>query len=135
MYQIDFDEDRLMVVATLDGYWTLETLDDYASELFALMRQVGRRHNFMRMLARSATMSVQSPEVSAGFGKIVADLTGLCPGPIAITVGSMLNKIQASRAMAHERIRIFQDEEEACQWLMSIGPVADAPIGLSGGQR
>jgi len=70
-------------------------------------------------LARGAAMHVQSPETSAAFGKFTIELVECGRGPIAITAGSTLNKIQASRVLAHERIRVFVDEPEALDWLMA----------------
>jgi hypothetical protein len=120
MYRLDYDPDRRLVTATLEGFWTPDTVAAYSRELFALLERVDAPGQFTRLLARGAAMSVQSPETSAAFGAFTFELVDRCVGPIAITVGSTLNKIQASRVLAHARIRVFVDEAKAMDWLMAF---------------
>jgi hypothetical protein len=118
MFEIEFDEKRLLLIATLEGYWSIEIFDRYKAELLSTMRNIRKRHPFFSMLSRSAALPVQPPEISAGFTAMIGDLDNHCPGRIAIMVGSVLNKIQASRILRHPRIGIFFDEDEALHWLI-----------------
>ena len=126
MYRLEFDPERDLITATLSGFWASETVAAYAADLTALLRRAGAPDRRIRLLGCSAAMPVQSAETSAAFGKFSAELNVVCTGPIAIIVGSALNRIQASRVLAHERVRVFLDESEALDWLMSFRPSAIA---------
>lgn len=124
MYRLEFDPETQLVTATLAGFWTPETVAAYRAELTALLRRVGGPSRRTRLLCRSAAMAVQSTETSAAFGAITAELVQLCTGHIAIIVGSTLNRIQASRVLMHERVRVCIEEHEAMDWL-TVYPMAD----------
>jgi len=120
MYRLEFDPEQQLVTATLSGFWTPDTVAAYRADLTALLRRVGAPNRRIRLLGRSAALAVQSPETSAAFGKLTVELVELCTGPIAIIAGSTLNKIQASRVVVHERVRVCVDEAEARDWLTAF---------------
>jgi hypothetical protein len=66
-------------------------------------------------------MAIQSPEIGRACTDLARELVEVSDGPIGITVGSTLNKVQAARAFAHERFRIFTREHDARQWLLVQG--------------
>ncbi len=117
MYSIAYDEQRRQVTATLRGFWNPDTVARYAADLFAVIGRIDRSRGPFHMLARSAELAIQSPETVKAFNEFMAEFEQRSTGRVAITVGTMLNKIQASRALANHRIRIFVDEDEALAWL------------------
>jgi hypothetical protein len=117
MYQLEFDEQTRLLTMTLHGFWTMEVFERYKMELLPMMRQVRAKHGPFRLLSHATAMPIQPPEISEAFTDLTPALVDLSGGPIAILAGSTLNKVQAARALAHERIRVFLDETEARNWL------------------
>jgi len=120
MYSIAYDEERRLVIATLGGFWSPDMVAAYSADLSALMHRIARQHPMFHMLADAQEMAIQSPEVTQAFGRFTVELSGHCPGRVAILAGTMLNKIQASRALAQERLRVFLDEPAALEWLLAV---------------
>jgi hypothetical protein len=120
MFTLRYEPADRLLIAELEGFWTTDVVSDYKAAAFDLMRRSGVAKSSFRMLANSDRMAVQSQAVSAAFSDFTRDLAQMCLGPIAITAATTLNKVQASRALAHPRIRVFLDREQALHWLMSV---------------
>jgi hypothetical protein len=119
MFEIHFDENQHLLTVTIEGFWTIATFDQYSTAMRSKMRGLKRRIDHFHMLGRAVDLPIQSPEIVAGFGKLTAELIDMCPGRIAIVAGSMLNKVQASRALSHPHFAVFLDETEARNWLFA----------------
>jgi hypothetical protein len=119
MFALSYQPAERLLIADLEGFWTTDVVGDYQVALFDLIRRSGVARSPFRMLADSDRMAVQSQAVSMAFTEFTRDLTKMCLGPIAITAATTLNKVQASRALAHPRIQVFLGREPALEWLMS----------------
>lgn len=118
MYRFDFDPERKLIIATLEGFWTVAMVERYISDLADFARKAGAGHPSLNLLVRAENMAVQPQEVGEAFTaaeKRFAD--SIRPGRIAVLAGSVLTKMQASRTFQDPGIRIFFDEKEAFYWL------------------
>ncbi len=117
MYDIAFDPATRLLSMRLEGFWDVETLNRFAAELSALTERIERQWDDYPILSDSRGFSVQSVEVTAGFSRIMEVAVMRHRGPVAIVVGSRLNKLQVERSMMTDHLRVFLDIDEARAWL------------------
>ena len=129
MYQIEYDEDLVLLTVTTKGYWTMEEFRAYEAEFLAMVAKIRKRHVNFRILSESAEFSVQSAEIGEAVTQAIGNVLKSNKGPLAVVVGSVLAKIQAERVFPYPTARIFTNSEEARQWLFSDGvlPEEDRP--------
>ncbi|MFA5966414.1 MAG: hypothetical protein WC804_20545, partial [Sphingomonas sp.] len=72
-----------------------------------------------RLLADCRDYPVQSVEIGEAFGILFDKLMPQNDAPYAIVVASMLNKLQARRALPFANIQLFSDLNEARDWLFA----------------
>lgn len=119
MYVIQFDPETRILHLTLEGFWSVEILDDFATELRAKSTELQKLYGTYATLSDSTGFAVQSLEVARGFEKIQTRGVHANLGPTAIVAGSMLNKLQAERSLKGPRVRVFLRLDEAQNWLAS----------------
>ncbi|WP_188055892.1 hypothetical protein [Sphingosinithalassobacter sp. CS137] len=117
-YDIRFDEQRGLLNLTLRGFWSLETLDAFRTELVEVAARVREQRPSFPVLSDSIAFAVQSVEVADRLGELMLAGAQVNSGRVAIVVGSILNKKQAERALQAPNLRVFVDKEEALEWLM-----------------
>lgn len=132
MFLIRFDEEELLLTATLEGYWDMETYTAYAAELFQTQASIRKRFDRFTMLVDTSRYPVQSAEVSDAFQRNFADFITRDPIPVAIVAASMLNKQQVKRIFPYTNVHVFWNVEDARQWLLeeASGP-SEGELGES----
>jgi len=121
MYRIEFDEAQVLMTLTLEGHWTLDEFRAYEAEFLAVTRDIRKRHRAFRILSESTNFPVQSAEVAGAFTQSIGAVVRGDEGPVALVVGSMLNKMQAERVFPYPNVRVFLGEDEARAWLFRDG--------------
>lgn len=117
MFTVSIDEKAGILHLKLIGFWTPDTVRDFAAALIPAVERLRRRHPSYSVLSDSTEFPVQSPEVGEGFERLMAGGASRTGGRTAIIVASMLNKFQAQRVFRAPNIRIFLDRDEALAWL------------------
>ncbi|NNM77165.1 hypothetical protein HJG53_09650 [Sphingomonas sp. ID1715] len=99
------------------GFWNPEDVTAFALAMRAAVEPLGDPTPQMRGLCDSRDFPVQSAEVAQALGHLNRMIQSVRRGPTAIVVGSMMNKLQAERALQSPNLRVFLDMEEARAWL------------------
>lgn len=113
MFEIRYDPVARMLHLRLSGFWTPEVASRFAEELEREINDIGDSADFT-VLSDSRDFPAQSAAIAQELGMIA--VTGAARRS-AFIVGGALSKIQASRVMPGDHIRIFLDEAEARKWL------------------
>jgi hypothetical protein len=116
MYQMRFDTGSSILHLQLTGFWTDETMTRFAGELLPLVQRLTRTEAGLAILSDCRHYPVQSPEIVAGWSRILA-ADGPIKAPYAIVVGTVLNKLQAGRALTAPNVAIFTELDAATEWL------------------
>ena len=114
MFDIAFDPDGALLRLTIGGFWDEAETTRFVAALRERVTAIRRTHATFDVLSDARGFAIQSAETSERFGKMAAALTAR---RTAILVRSTLNKMQAERNMAGERLRVFTDEDAARRWL------------------
>lgn len=118
-FSINHDPAHGVLRLTLTGYWSPPTLKAFADQLLLVAGKLKVARIPFGVLSDSRHFDVQSADVSDGFTRLMASAGRVHDGRTAIVVGSMINKLQAERAMGSTRLRVFLDMAEAEAWLAS----------------
>lgn len=130
MYSFSYDEDHALLTVMQRGYWSIAIFRDFERDFLTQHAQIRARRNSYRVLADCRDYPVQSAEIGEAFGVLFNTLMAENTAPYAIVIGSMLNKIQARRALPFANIRLFSDLREANDWLFEGSPgTATPPAG------
>lgn len=116
-FAIRFDARTSVLHLTLSGFWTPDTLRDFARALLAEVARIQKTRPSFDVLSDSRAFPVQSPEVGQGFTRLMSGSSERNTGRRAIVVASALNKMQAERTLASPNLRVFLDPDEAAAWL------------------
>lgn len=127
-FSFSFDENRILLLLTQSGYWSLETFNRFEEEFLALHADIHSRHGHYRVLSDCTDFLVQSNEVSQAFEILFADLMNENRGRYAIIVGSALNKMQARRVLPQPHVNMFTDIERAMTWLFESDSLPETRI-------
>ena len=117
MFTIEVDEQAAILHLKLTGFWTPDTMRQFAAALVPAVERLQRRCATYSVLSDSTEFPVQSPEVGEGFERIMAAGASRTRGRTAIIVSTMLNKLQAQRVFRSPNVRIFLDRDGALAWL------------------
>jgi hypothetical protein len=112
MYRINFDEDERTLRLLLTGLWTRAIFDAFAADFRAALRRDGP----FVILSDCRGYPVQSSEVGVAWAGLLGEDSAI-RSPYAVVAGSMLNKLQAERALTVPTLRVFLDMAEARAWL------------------
>ena len=121
-YELGRDADGL-VVATLRGYWTVETLgsfNDALDDLLVRHRTGAGAARQLKLLVDAREQDVQSREVIDALRQRAGSRGGT-DVRVAVVVSGMLRKLQAERVAPNANRAVFLDEGAARQWLLSEG--------------
>ena len=117
MYTIEFDPQRRLLKITNGGFWTLETINDFAEEVMARAADLRRRYGEFAVLSDSRDMPVQAAPVAAAFQSLLAESMKITQGPFATVVGGALVKMQTDRVLKAHHTRTFLSIEDAEAWI------------------
>lgn len=123
MYSFEFDDKHALLYIKLTGFWGREDLASYSSELMDTFTRIRRKHETIKILSNCIELAIQSEEIAQGFQNIMSAVQAQHNDPCAIVLGGMLAKMQAERVLASVSFRIFLDENEAREWLLSYEPL------------
>lgn len=121
MFDFSYDPDRNLMHLVQEDYWSLADFRAFESEFTKLHTTIRRTNQNYRVLADCRHFPVQSAEISEAFGAFFDMIMAENKGHYAIVVGSMLNKLQAKRALPQPHVQIFTDPDEAMTWLFEDG--------------
>ena len=113
MYEIRYDPDQALIQLKIEGFWSAETAQAFATELAVAVSKARSRGQFC-VFSDARKFAVQSPEVVERFSAMAEKGAA---ARTAIVVTSALARSQAKRAMENGRVRTFADMDEARQWV------------------
>jgi hypothetical protein len=116
MYNIEFDRVSNTLNLRLTGFWTRETMDRFAEEFGALTTSLIQAKRSFVVLSDCREYPVQSADI----GEVWSRLLGPVPittAPYAVVVGSVLNKLQAERALKAPNVSVFTEMRSALEWV------------------
>ena len=118
MHAIHYDTAANVMRFRMAGFWTVEDVQRFAADLLVTVGRIPERQRNFDVLSDTTDFPVQSQEVSDALARIMNVADQMNPtGRKAIVVGSMMNKLQAQRAMDHPNVRVFLSQAEADKWL------------------
>ncbi|WP_236696882.1 STAS/SEC14 domain-containing protein [Sphingomonas sp. Leaf257] len=128
MYSVTVNLERGYFEVATHGFWTLDTLGDFARELEQTVRRIRAAGRTPVSLCDLTNAMVQSQEVVAAFARMMQN-PAVRSGRVAVYTSGALTKFQAVRANEdHDEFRFFTCKDEARAWLF-------APQGEVGGRR
>lgn len=116
-HTIRFHPDEALLAIRLSGFWSMADFRSFADDLATVLQRLDEAGVRFDTLSDSADFPVQSADVAEAFVGVSA-MMGHRSGRCAIVVAGRLNQLQAQRALAHDRIRVFLDAGEARRWLL-----------------
>jgi hypothetical protein len=116
-FDIEIDNQRGVITATLRGLWTIDVADRYASALRDAAQSMAKHSGRARWLVNLSSSPVQPREVAERLAAVVPATQEAMGAVVAIVTGQALLAIQVRRVGSHS-IRIFCDEKAAYLWLM-----------------
>lgn len=121
MFDFSYDPDRNLMRLVQEDYWSLANFRAFESEFMKRHTSIRRTSPNYRVLADCRHFPVQSAEISEAFGAFFDMIMAENKGHYAIVVGSILNKLQAKRALPQAHVQVFTDPDEAMIWLFEDG--------------
>jgi hypothetical protein len=124
-FSITADPARDLVVMRLTGFFTPADLERFVAErriVHGTLRCGPNRH---LTLADTSRISIQSQEMVARFGAMLAD-PAYRSRRLAFVTGSSLARMQLQRAIGSRDAQVFTDEREAMAWLFAAEASAAA---------
>jgi hypothetical protein len=121
MFDFSYDPGENLMSLVQSGYWSLADFRRFETEFVKLHTAIRKANRNYRVLADCRDFPVQSPEISEAFGQLFAMILDENKGRYAIVVGSILNKLQAKRALPQPHVHAFIDPKEAMAWLSEEG--------------
>ena len=117
MFRFAFDRDQILLHVVQQGYWTLAEFRAFEAEFLTLHATIRKTSPSYRVMADCHDFPVQSAEISEAFRIMFEKLMAENHGRYAIVIGSILNKLQAKRALPQPNVQVFADPDEAMRWL------------------
>ena len=120
-YSLITDPACRLLKVSLSGLWDLDTLENYRADrrvAIQRMADAGVAEAEILLLVDRRDQTVQSQELTNALIDMV-DEVETRTARTAVIVGGALLRLQALRTSRTERTRVFTDESEAMDWLMS----------------
>jgi len=119
MYKVTVDLARGYFEVTPHGFWTLDTMADFARELEQTVRRIRATGRTPVSLCDLSDAMVQSQDVVAAFIQMMQN-PAVRSGRVAVYTPGALTRFQAIRAnQDHEEFRFFTCKDEARAWLFA----------------
>lgn len=125
MFDFSYDPSENLIRLVQEDYWSLADFRTFESEFAKRHADIRRTHGHYRVLADCRGFPVQSTEISQAFAVFFDMLLSENKGRYAIIVGSVLNKLQAKRALPQPHVQAFTDPDAAMIWLLEDGSLPD----------
>jgi hypothetical protein len=120
-YSFSYDEPQILLMITLNGYWSLDTFNSYRQEYLAWHDKIRTRHRHYRAFGDCVNYPVQSNEVGQAYVALFSKLMSENRGYNAILAASALNKMQAQRVIPQPNVKVFTERKTAMDWLVEPG--------------
>ena len=120
MYEINYDERSQTLHLKLTGFWTEATMASFKNDFTILIQKLTRARTSFVVLSDCRNYPVQSHEVLAAWAEALGPKP-IVSVPYAVIVGSVLNKLQAERALTASNVQVFASIETAKAWLEASG--------------
>ncbi|GAA3262800.1 STAS/SEC14 domain-containing protein [Sphingomonas yabuuchiae] len=119
MYKVTVDLARGYFEVTPHGFWTLDTIADFARELEQTVHRIRATGRTPVSLCDLSGAMIQSQEVVAAFIQMMQN-PAVRSGRVAVYTPGALTRFQAVRAnQDHEEFRFFTCKEAARTWLFA----------------
>ena len=127
-FEFRLDRSARLLRTTLRGFWDLEVVPRYERALWPKLQALAAlKPGTTYSLVDSIDFPVQDRAVTAALGEVMLKRAGtLHPDRTAILINNALQKMQVSRHVVDDRVRLFVGEEEAMEWLLGAAPHARA---------
>jgi hypothetical protein len=125
MYSISYDADRVLLTVVQNGYWTMPVFRSFEQTFVQHHTQIRTKAKCYRVLADCRNFAVQSTELGDAFGAFYAKILSQNKGHFAVVTTSMLSKMQAKRALPQPHVQVFDEWDDAMQWLFIDGSLTD----------
>ncbi len=119
MFSIAYDAQANILRISVEGFWSPGDVPALAAAIGGTAQRARALRNDFDVLVESLDFPVQANDVADALAEIVPAGMALTTGRTAVVVGSLLNKAQAERTLAHPRLRVFMTLAEAQSWLAS----------------
>lgn len=116
VYAFKYEPGSNILNLRLTGFWTMATMEQFTEEFVAVMTSLAKSKRPFVVLSDCREYPVQSAEIGEAWSGILGP-TPTVTVPYAIVVGSVLNKIQAKRALTAPNVRLFTEMRKASEWL------------------
>lgn len=115
-YELNYDPHSGILRLRLTGFWTEDTMRNFLGVFMPMISRLSLSHPDFMVLSDCRDYPVQSPAIGIAWARVL----GADPAvtvPYAVVVGSILNKLQAERALVAPNVRIFTGMDDATAWL------------------
>jgi hypothetical protein len=119
-FELSLDRSARLLRTTMRGFWDVATVRQYERALWPKLRELAAlKPGTTFSLVDSIDFPVQSKAVTEALGPVMIDRAGqLHPDRTAILVADALVRMQVSRHVVDDRVRVFLSEAEAMEWLL-----------------
>lgn len=118
VFSITADPARDLVVMRLSGFFAPTDLERFVAERRIVHGRLRCGPNRHLTLADTSRISIQTQEMMARFGAMLAD-TAYRSRRLAFITASSLARMQLQRAIGARDAQVFIDEAEAMAWLFA----------------
>jgi hypothetical protein len=119
-FELSIDSSTRLLRTTLRGFWDVAVVRQYERALWPKLRELAAlKPGTTLSLVDSIDFPVQSQAITETLGPIMIDRAGaLHPDRTAILVANALVRMQVSRHIVDDRVRVFLVEAEGMEWLL-----------------
>jgi len=116
MYELRYDANGNILNLRLTGFWTEDTMRGFLGAFMPMVSRLSISSPDFVVLSDCRDYPVQSPAIGIAWSRILGENPAVTV-PYAVVVGSVLNKLQAERALIAANVKIFTEMDEAAVWL------------------
>lgn len=120
-FEVSADTARHLLSIRMRGFWDMATFDAFALKFEAALHMLHRTGGCALALVDGREFAVQSKEVLAAFGAVMAKNAPYLAKRTASVVPTELNRMQAARVAETLSRRDFTTVEAAEAWLFGEG--------------
>jgi hypothetical protein len=119
-FELSLDRSARLLRTTMRGFWDVKVVRQYEGALRPKLRELAAlKPGTTFSLVDSIDFPVQSQAVAEALGPVMIERAGgLHPDRTAILVANALVRMQVSRHVVDDRVRVFLGEAEGMEWLL-----------------
>ncbi|KQX22700.1 MULTISPECIES: hypothetical protein [unclassified Sphingomonas] len=121
MFSFVYDNNAHILRISVEGLWAPEDVPALAAALGSAARRASAIRDDFDVIVESLDFPLQADDVADALSDIMRVGMALTTGHAAVVVGSLANREQAERTLAHPHLRVFMSMEEAQRWLAEAG--------------